>query len=294
MRLVVGACIPAPHSESEIDPTSPGEKWDADRRLQSRLHPIGTSLCGQCGLLFKGAFSTCPALLSLAVEMWDCLPERRKPIGAFLARNKSTFLDYVDVVLSDGEAHALHARRLREIAEELELTRLSNDELDQLWSELGSEDANIFFRAYIALAAAEKESIPYLKKHLRPRAPESPERVRQLIKHLKGTDEKARRIAKRELAKLDDLAVSPLLEVLGGGPSEAVRRTAEEMLAKIPVTYGLFTKVPPQQLRTLHAIKVLERIASNAAQAILRDLAKGAPGARETIDAAGALERLKK
>jgi hypothetical protein len=45
-------------------------------------------------------------------------------------------------------------------------------------------------------------------------------------------------------------------------------------------------------LRTLRAIDVLESIGTPEAQQILRKLAEGAPGARETREAKTALERL--
>jgi hypothetical protein len=47
-----------------------------------------------------------------------------------------------------------------------------------------------------------------------------------------------------------------------------------------------------EALRTVRAIEVLERTATPEACKLLRELAKGAPGARLTREAAAALKRL--
>ena len=50
--------------------------------------------------------------------------------------------------------------------------------------------------------------------------------------------------------------------------------------------------LPPETMRTIRAIMVLERIGSPEAQGVLETLARGAPGARETEEAKASVQNL--
>ena len=70
-------------------------------------------------------------------------------------------------------------------------------------------------------------------------------------------------------------------------PSADARRRAEDLLGEIEKA-----TIPPGELRALRAAEVLEWIATKEAHALLLALAKGAPDARLTRDAAAACKRL--
>ena len=65
------------------------------------------------------------------------------------------------------------------------------------------------------------------------------------------------------------------------------RRRLEHILNNLPDVPG------PGAVRNIRAIMALERIGSSEAQGVLEALARGAPGARETEEAKGSLDRLK-
>jgi hypothetical protein len=83
--------------------------------------------------------------------------------------------------------------------------------------------------------------------------------------------------------------VEPALrQALKEKPSAEVRRRVGALLA------ALKGVPPPNTLRALRAVWVLERVGTPEARQLLGALAKGAPGARQTVEAQAALARLDK
>jgi hypothetical protein len=91
----------------------------------------------------------------------------------------------------------------------------------------------------------------------------------------------------RELEELGELAEAALRKMLAGKPSLEARRRAEELLEKLrgPLPAG-------ERLRSLRAVEVLEHAGTESARELLTRLASGAPEARLTREAKGALQRL--
>ena len=84
------------------------------------------------------------------------------------------------------------------------------------------------------------------------------------------------------------VAVPGVRKRLAKAESPEVRKRALEFLDRFdPATLS------PGRLRQLRAVELLEGIATPAAKDLLSDLAKGAAGAPLTLEAAGALERLR-
>jgi HEAT repeat protein len=127
-----------------------------------------------------------------------------------------------------------------------------------------------------------------LRDYLHPAEPASAEKVKRLIKELDSKEFQVREAASRRLAELGE-QTEPLLEAaLKAKPTLEQRRRIEQLLSAIPMLQ------PPEQLRGLRAIEVLEHIGTPEAQDVLTTLGKGAPEARVTREAKASLERLAK
>jgi hypothetical protein len=79
-----------------------------------------------------------------------------------------------------------------------------------------------------------------------------------------------------------------LRAALKSSPSAEARKRIEALVARLEAQ-----RVPPDQLRAVRAVEVLEWVGTPQAREILTGLAKGAPGAPLTADAGAALARLK-
>ncbi|HZY87602.1 MAG TPA: WD40 repeat domain-containing protein, partial [Gemmataceae bacterium] len=160
-------------------------------------------------------------------------------------------------------------------------------ELGRCWDELASADAEAAFRAVRRLAASPGEAVPFLRGRLKPVPPVPPERVRRLLADLDGADFATRRRAETELKGLADVVASELRKALEKGPSAEVQRELRRALEGLG-------KPTPERLRAVRAVEALEWAATPEAARLLGELAKGAPGATLTAEAAAARDRLRK
>src|SRR5439155_24570181 len=109
--------------------------------------------------------------------------------------------------------------------------------------------------------------------------------VVRLIADLDSPRFAVREKANQELEKLGEAAAHVIRKNLQGQASPEVRRRLETLLTKqnqLPL--------PPDRLRAVRAVEILEHVATPEAQALLQDLAKGAPEARLTQEAKASLE----
>ncbi len=162
--------------------------------------------------------------------------------------------------------------------------------LADCWSDLAA-DAGTAFAAVARLAAASREGVPLLAKHLRPVPHVPPERVRRWVADLGAARFQARQEAQKELERIGE-GVEPLLrEALEEKPPLEVRRRIEELLALLARQ-----ELTPAQLQTGRALEALERAGTLEAVGLLKELAGGEPAAwlrREARTALGRLERLR-
>jgi len=100
--------------------------------------------------------------------------------------------------------------------------------------------------------------------------------------------------ATRELTQLGRKAGPALQMTLEGRPSLEMLRRVEKLLAALNKDRPGEPIAPltGEPLRTVRAIRVLERIATPESVALLQTMSKGTPTARETREARAALERL--
>jgi RNA polymerase sigma factor (sigma-70 family) len=136
------------------------------------------------------------------------------------------------------------------------------------------------------LIAEPAETVAFLKGRLAPVAPCDPRRVERLIAELDSDDFAIRERATEELKKLREPAAPALRKALAGRPAPEVEQRLKQVLQQLEA--GL----TPEQLREVRAVEALEHIGTPEARRLLEALAKGAPEARLTREAAASLERL--
>jgi hypothetical protein len=162
-------------------------------------------------------------------------------------------------------------------------------ELEALWADLAGADAPRAYRAVCALAAAPNQAVGLLARHLKPAPPEQAARVARLIAGLDSDRFEVRKKATEDLRKIGLLAEPALERALSRHPTPEARQRMEALLQELRRADG-----PPELLRIVRAVQVLEQAATPEAQRLLREWAAGAPDERLTQEAKEALRRLAK
>jgi hypothetical protein len=158
-------------------------------------------------------------------------------------------------------------------------------ELRRLWDDMAGPDAMKGYRAVCRLGLAPKESLPWIRDHLRPAPRPDRDRTARLIADLDSGKFPVRQRASAALAKLGDTVASDLRLALRRPRSAEQSRRLEKYLDKL-------ADDGPGPLRACRALEVLERIATAEAKAVLQVLAGGAVEARLTQEARTVLARL--
>jgi WD40 repeat protein len=166
---------------------------------------------------------------------------------------------------------------------------LSQERLMSLWDNLISENGAKSYEAIVTLSAAPEQSVPFLKRMLRPVARVDKQRLAQLMRELDADDARTCQQAAEELEKQAEVAGPTLREALPGFSSVELRWRVEGLVAK-------WDPLVPrgERLRARRALEVLEQAATPEAKQVLRTIAEGEPVARLTRDAQASLERLDK
>jgi len=166
---------------------------------------------------------------------------------------------------------------------------LAAQELDACWSDLANPDAAQAYRAMRRLVTAGAQSVAYVKDRLRPVTAEEERHFQDLLPMLDSERFAERDTATEELKKAGVLAEPALREwQLKKLSLESNRRLG-------PLLENLHEgRASGASLRTLRALEVLEQIATTEARAVLEVLAKGAPTAKLTQEAAASARRLAK
>jgi hypothetical protein len=141
--------------------------------------------------------------------------------------------------------------------------------------------------ALLALAEAGEPAVAFLRERLRPVPPPDLKRVRQRIADLDVESFAVREAAFQELRGLEGQVEAELRAALRQGPSAEMRRQLVTLLDALKET-----QPTAEQLRVSRALEVLEQVGSAEARRLLEELATGAPGARQTLEARAAFERL--
>jgi WD40 repeat protein len=158
--------------------------------------------------------------------------------------------------------------------------------LETLWADLAGNDGAAAYRAMWDLANGPRESLPFLRQHLRPVEELDAAHVGSLIAGLDNPLYAVREKATRELDELGELAEAALRQALASQDVLEGRRRLELLLRKLEAG------PTPRQLRALRVTGVLERVGSPEARRLLQALARGAHTAWLTREARASLERL--
>jgi hypothetical protein len=166
---------------------------------------------------------------------------------------------------------------------------LTAKELEALWTDLGSDNAGKAYRAVLTLTAFPRQAVSFLKKQAPPVQPADAKQIDRLIADLGSKKFATRTKAYHALEALGETALPALTTALGKNPSVEVSKRLEKLIARVQES-----DLPPNQLRVLRAVEVLESIGSAEAREVFTEMARGAAGARLTEEARLALERLKR
>jgi RNA polymerase sigma factor (sigma-70 family) len=165
---------------------------------------------------------------------------------------------------------------------------LSPQQLDSLWTELADEDPARAFRAMGVLCRTSHPVVPWLGERVRPERKSEAPLIAGWIADLDSTEFAVRQKATTELEKRGELARPQIEKALAGRPSLDSRRRLERLVEQMAPD-----PVPPADiLRALRAVEVLEHIGTPEAKRLLDRLAGGAAGARLTLEAQAAGQRL--
>ena len=167
------------------------------------------------------------------------------------------------------------------------MENLSPRELEKLRTDLAAADASKAYRALWALAAAPRQTILLFRNQLRPVVAADPNRVARLMADLDSDLFAVRQKATKELQEMGEGALPALRKALDSQPALELRRRVEQMLERLD-------ELSAEQLYSLRAVEVLERISTSDARRVLEKLAEGIPEARLTREAQASLERLQR
>jgi WD40 repeat protein len=163
----------------------------------------------------------------------------------------------------------------------------SEPELKAWWDELAGDDTG---RAYAAgwklTEAPPARVVPFLRERLKPNPVPDSKVVRRLIAELDSPTFSVREAAAKQLGQFGPAVVPAVQRASREIRSAEVRERLDKLLERLtdPVP-------PPESLRTVRAVAVLERVGTADARRVLEDLARGADAAPETKAARAALTR---
>jgi WD40 repeat protein len=160
-------------------------------------------------------------------------------------------------------------------------------DMQAAWADLAANDAAKAYRALCRLLAAPADAVALLRSRLKPVENVDEKRLARWIAELDAGEFAVREKATEELRKLDKLAEPALRQALASRPTLEMRRRLQGLLDDVSSW-----RPPPEILRQLRAIEVLERLGTPEALALLQTLAGGAAGARLTRKARAAVRRL--
>jgi RNA polymerase sigma factor (sigma-70 family) len=164
---------------------------------------------------------------------------------------------------------------------------LSRKELDESWSTLAGADAVKAYQAILTLESVPDQAMPVLAERMRI-PPTDDKRLARLLTQLDSDDFAERERATKELREMGWAAEPALHKALEEKPSLETRQRVMALLDGIRKQ-----PLPPELLRMLRGMEVLEHIDTPAARKVIASLAEGAPQARLTREAKATLQRLR-
>ena len=169
----------------------------------------------------------------------------------------------------------------------VQAVELEAKQLETLWEELAGEPTKAY-QARVTLATAPTQTLALLEGKVKPTAGVDPKQIEKLIAELESNQFEVREKAATALEKLGELAQPTLQKLLDNQPSLETRQRVDRILEQLTTGQA----PPPEVLRNLRAVQLLEQMGSAEAKQLLRTLANGAAGDKLTRGAESALKRL--
>jgi len=135
--------------------------------------------------------------------------------------------------------------------------------------------------------SAPADTAKYFAERVKPVEALDPKRVQRLLADLDRDEFAVREAASNALEGLDQQAIPYLEATLENTKSAEVFGRVKKILER---RWG--AAIPPEQLRQVRAVMVLERIGDGESKNLLKQWADGPAGALLTMEAAAALKRL--
>jgi hypothetical protein len=157
---------------------------------------------------------------------------------------------------------------------------LTDAEMEDLWNDLAEADAFGAYRAAACLAADPARALALLRRHLEPVPAGDSKRIAALVADLSNPNAGARRKAMGELRKLGEPGYGALAQLNDNRPA------VQTLLMRLESQVNT-----PQRQRAVKAVRILERIGSPEARALVEKVAGGAAGVPLTVEAKAAVDR---
>jgi WD40 repeat protein len=157
---------------------------------------------------------------------------------------------------------------------------------EQLWTDLGSDDATKAFRAMSALSASPQEAAALVRKQLKPVPVVEDKEIAALLDNLNADDYMVREQATEALAKIGEQALPAMKQALNGKIALEARKRLERLVEQA------VSQTAAPLLRGVRAIEVLEHSGTPECKHVLVALAGGAPQAQLTREAKASLQRM--
>jgi RNA polymerase sigma factor (sigma-70 family) len=159
--------------------------------------------------------------------------------------------------------------------------------LESLWANLGDKDGVKAFDALRKLVAHPAQTLTLARAQVKPVPAPDAKVVARLIEDLDSPRFEVRRKAAADLEALGDLVVPELTRALEGKLSLEARQRIQSVRDRL-----LRADQSGTVVRDLRVLELLEWQGGAEARRFLRTLALGAPGARLTVEASAALQRM--
>jgi hypothetical protein len=166
---------------------------------------------------------------------------------------------------------------------------VSADDVEKLWNNLGDRDSTKVFGALKQLVACRQRAVSAIEKHLAPVRAADPRVLAGLITDLGNNSFAIRNRAAKSLESMRELAEPYLQKTCAGRISAEERARIEQILKKLKDS-----EPPPEELRKLRALEIIEYIGARDSERLLEMCANGAPESRFTQASKATLQRLRK
>jgi hypothetical protein len=222
--------------------------------------------------------------------------EKNRLLDTISGRIVRTFVGHVDkvtclafsadgkILVSSSEDCTAVAWDTSNLASELKQPALKPDQLPSLWDEFRGNDCLKAYAAFLQMRGAPDQSLPSLKKQLRPVTPVEAKHLDRLIADLDSDNFQNRDKATRELGEIGDLAQAALRKALKDDTSLEASKRIKELLDALDS--------PTHARRVSWSVKLLECMHTPESRKLIEELTRGVPESRQTREAKAALERL--